>query len=123
MIFKCPKHDISASIEIGRNLKATIETGNKVSHLISIIYDFIPGDAGGTIEYFFSPEEAVEYNIHDPGVIITFNMDNDEDPPDPYEKAKKNMTIMCYKCLEDVYKSELSELKNNRNKYKILKLG
>lgn len=123
MIFKCPNHDISASVEVGKKLKASIDTGKKFNHLVSIIYDFTPGEEGGAIEYIFSPEEAIEYSIPDPGIIITFDMDTDEDPPDPFEEAKKNMTIMCYKCFEDVYKSELSELRQNRNKLKKLILG
>jgi len=122
MIFKCPIHDVSASIEIGRKLKSTIDNGEKAKYLVSVLYDLSPGEDGWTIEYLFSPEEANEYNIPHPGIIVTFDMDNDEEPPDPYEEAKKNMTIMCYKCFEDVYGDELSELNQNRKKFKKIKL-
>jgi len=122
MLFKCPKHDISASIDIGRKLKSTIDSGEKAKSLISVLYDFTPGEEGGTIEFIFSPEEANQYNIPYPGIVITFDMDSDEEPPDPYEEAKKNMTIMCYKCFEEVYGDELAELNQNRAKFKKIKL-
>jgi hypothetical protein len=122
MIFVCDKHGNGPSIKIGNGLKEMALNGERLSHLVAIIYEGFPGDKNSRIRFTFSPEEADKYNIPFPGVIIRFNLDLDYDPEDPFEEATKNTSVMCYECFKDLYREQLDELEKRCDDFKDLYL-
>lgn len=122
MIFICEKHGKGPSIKIGNDLKKAALKKKKVSGLIAIVYESIPGDKSSRIRFIFSPNEAKKYNIPIPGVIIRFNLELEYDPEDPFESAVKNTSVMCYECFKELYRTQLIEMENRYDEFKELLL-
>ena len=110
MILICEKHGHSPSIKIGNDLKKMAFNNERLSSLVAIIYEGIPGDKSSRVRYTFSPAEAEKFHIPFPGVIIRFNLELEYDPEDPFEEAVKSTSIMCYQCFEDLYRKQLMEM-------------
>lgn len=122
MIFKCEKHGHCSSIKIGNNLKQMALKNEKLSSLVAIVYEGIPGDKSSRIRFTFSPDEAKKYNIPVPGVIIRFNLELEYDPEDPFDRAVKDTSVMCYECFKDLYSNQLIEMENRYDEFEELYL-
>lgn len=119
-MFICEQHGKCISAKVGKDLQKKALKKDKITHLVEIIYEFEPGDKTTRIGYMFSPDEAEEYNIPSPGVIIRFNNDDGatEDSIDPFKKATKSVTIMCSKCFREAYQDLIEDLAKKQNEFK-----
>ena len=124
MIFICPTHGKSSSVKIGKLLKESIDQNTKVEYLVGLEYYFDCGDSDSRDGFYFTPEEAISYKIERPGVKIILGPDAEEESKDPFKAAIKNTTIICSKCFEEIYSSEIAKLEKHyqNNKYNLILL-
>ena len=124
MIFMCPTHGKCGSVKIGKFLKEAIDQNTKVEYLVGLEYYFDYGGSDSRDGFYFSPDEAITYKIERPGVKIIIGPDAEEESEDPFKTAIKNTTIICSKCFEEVYSSEIAKLEKiyKDNKYNLIML-